>query len=296
MVNLKKLSNDLLNLQPRLSESKNSIKVNFNNIKVAQVEYSEGPVGLTYIHFIKGAKCYMDIRGGWPAYTNALSTNEKQHIDGINISGGSNLGLESATGIMAESLKTNNYNKWIGVNSSVIWSQNLLKNSIYPDKELGRFAFLNMNNILYNGQAGAGRSARYGQGWSYKKLKNGIKILGLVVNNAVGNIYYNNKKIKTSNYFEKFINNIKLGTNTTITVLIINIKLDNDELKQMTHQVNCSIAETIRPFNTFYDGDVFYSCSTEQLERSKSFTNSKLIKLFMICSEVIKEAILNSIK
>ena len=82
------MTNNLLNLKPKLSRSKSSIYVNIDNIKVAQVEYKEGSVGLTYIDFgKKGAKCYMDVRGGWPAYINTLSTNHKQHINGINISG-----------------------------------------------------------------------------------------------------------------------------------------------------------------------------------------------------------------
>ena len=48
-----------------------------------------------------------------------------------------------------------------------------------------------------------------------------IKILALVVNNAVGDIYKNNKKINSDNIdFSK----LKLGTKTTITVLITNLQ------------------------------------------------------------------------
>lgn len=51
------MTNNLLNLKPKLSRSKSSIYVNIDNIKVAQVEYKEGSVGLTYIDFgKKGAK------------------------------------------------------------------------------------------------------------------------------------------------------------------------------------------------------------------------------------------------
>ena len=262
------MTNNLLNLKPKLSRSKSSIYVNIDNIKVAQVEYKEGPVGLTYIDFgKKGAKCYMDVRGGWPAYINALSTNHKQHIDGINISGGSILGLESTTGIITESLRNSKYKFWKSVNGSIIYSHNLIRNKIYPDKNLGSFVFNNLDTKLYNGQSGAGLSAAKGQGWEVKNYKNGIKILALVVNNAIGDIYKNNKKINSDNIdFSK----LKLGTKTTITVLITNLQLDNDELKQMAHQVNSSMAKIIRPFNTFYDGDVFYSCSTETKKNQKN--------------------------
>jgi L-aminopeptidase/D-esterase-like protein len=286
-----KITNDNLDLVPKLSTSNNKIELQFDDVKISQVEYTEGPVGLTYVHFVKGAKVYMDVRGGWPGYINALTTNDRQKIDGINISGGSDLGLESGTGITAESLKQNQYRMHNRINSSVIYSQNFNKNRIYPDKQLGRFAYNNLNNILYNGQVGAGQSAFKGQGWCFKKVGK-IKILGLVVNNAIGEIFINNKKIKTNSMN---IPNINLGMNTTITVLITNLKLDNDELKQLSHQVHCSMAETIRPFNTFFDGDTFYACSTETLKKTKELNSKKLMKLYMIFSDVIKNAILKSV-
>lgn len=286
------ITNDKVKLKPRLSKSDNKIELNFKDVKISQVEYSEGPVGLTYIDFPKGAKVHMDVRGGWPAYLNSLSTNDKQHVAGINISGGSILGLESSTGIIAEDMKNKKYKTWKGVNGSIIYSHNLNVNRIYPDKELGRFAYQNFGKTLYNGQVGAGQSAAKGQGWYYYEIK-GIKILGLVVNNAVGDIYKDCQKVNTKSMN---LSKIELNKNTTITVLITNLTLDNDELKQMAHQVNCSMAETIRPFNTFFDGDVFYSCSTETYEKPKNFNNRKLIKFYMVCSDVIKKAILNSLK
>ena len=73
---------------------------------------------------------------------------------------------------------------------------------------------------------------------------------------------------------------IEVGKNTTITVLMTNLKLDSDELKQMAHQVNASMGIMIRPFNTLFDGDIFYSCSTETLTKPKNFNSSKLLYIF----------------
>ncbi len=289
----KLLTNDVLKLVPKMSTAKNYIDLTFPDIKVSQCEYSEGPVGLTYIHFDKGARTYMEIRGGWPAYTNMLSTNEKQMISGINISGGSILGLESTSGLVAESFKQEEYKDFKGINGSIIYSSNLWKNKIYPDKALGRFAYNNFSKKLYNGQAGAGRSAAHGQGWAYKEIDD-AKILVLCVNNAIGSVYKDNEPIHHPHNAKKFyIENVKLGKNTTIICLITNINLDNDELKQLNHQANVSIGENIRPFNTFADGDVFYTCSTKKI-RNK-FNRTQLIKFFDVCSSVLQEAILNSI-
>lgn len=285
------LTNDALELEPKSSVSGHYIGLDFPGIKVAQCEYSEGPVGLTFIHFMRGAKVYMKARGGWPGYIDCLSTNDKQHISGINIAGGSLLGLESTTGLTVESLKSHNYDYWEGFNGAIIYSGNLLRNKIYPDKRLGRFAYHQDDKRLYCGQVGAGLSANHGQGWEYKELGR-IRVLVLVVNNALGSVYKNNQVVHHPRGEE--IQNIELQKNTTMIVLITNLKMDNDELKQMNQQVNVSIGESIRPFNTFGDGDIFYTCSTEEVPNDLSYLEQ--IQFYSECSNILKGAILNSIK
>jgi L-aminopeptidase/D-esterase-like protein len=249
---------------------------------------------LTTIKFKKGAKVHMEIRGGWPGYLDCLSTNEKQQISGINISGGSLLGIESTTGIIAESLKSNKYKYWLGFNGAIIYSGNLLKNKIYPDKNLGRFAFNQSDKYLYNGQVGAGLSASHGQGWAYKKLEDGSEILALVVNNAVGSVYKNDELVHNpKGNKQPWLPMKDERKNTTIIVVITTLELDNDELKQMNQQLNVTIGETIRPFNTFSDGDIFYTCSTQKMEKKYNYWNR--IKFFVECSAVLKEAIHNTI-
>ena len=102
-------TNDNMKLIPKKSISKHFIKLNFPDIRVSQCEYREGPVGLTFIHCDTGLKVHKEIRGGWTGHIDCLSTNEKQIINGINIAGGSLLGLESTTGLTAETLKSSNY-------------------------------------------------------------------------------------------------------------------------------------------------------------------------------------------
>jgi L-aminopeptidase/D-esterase-like protein len=305
MVKIK--TNDNTKLIPRKSKSNNYIKLEFPGIRVSQCEYREGPVGLTYIHFNNKARVYMEVRGGQPTYINCLSTINKQFIDGINNSGGSKLGLESTTGLTAESLKNNKYKNFNKINGSIIWSQNLKINKIYPDIHLGRFAYNQKDKKLYNGQVGAGLSANHGQGWAFKKI-NKIKILALCVNNAIGVIFKDNEPVHTpggkKNYYFKLdrinlndtkkINDNKIKQNTTNIVLITNLKLDIDDLKQLNQQINASIGESIRPYNTLADGDTLYTCSTDKIDNN--FNQLQSIKFFDECSKVLKEAILNSIK
>lgn len=288
-------SNDNLELVPISSTSKNFIELNFPDIKVGQCAYSDGPVGLTFIQFQKGARMYKEKRGGWPADIDMLSANDKQMIGGINIAGGSILGLESTTGIIAESLKQSGYKGWWGVNGAIIYSGNLDNNKIYPDKELGRFAFTQSDDKLFNGQVGAGLSASHGQGWGFKQFSNGMKILALCVNNALGSVYKDNEPVHHPHGAKKpHLDKIKFGKNTTIICLVTNVDLDIDELRQLNHQVNVSVGESIRPFNTLTDGDILYTCSTRKIKHK--FSLGQAIKFFDECSQVLKEAILNSIK
>jgi len=133
-------------------------------------------------------------------------------------------------------------------------------------------------------------SASHGQGWGYITFGK-VQILALVVNNAIGSVYKDNK------LFHKGpinFNDVKQNKNTTIIVLITNLVLDEYELKQLNHQVNVSIGETIKPFNTFVDGDVFYTCSTQKIKHK--FNTIQMIKFFNVCSHVVKDAIINSTK
>ena len=61
----------------------------------------------------------------------------------------------------------------------------------------------------------------------------------------------------------------------------------------MNQQLNVSIGESIRPFNTLTDGDIFYTCSTMKLKRN--LTMHERIKLYDECSKVLKDAILNTV-
>jgi 6-aminohexanoate-oligomer endohydrolase len=287
-------TNDLIHLIPIVSLSSKEFNYDFSEIQIACVEYSEGPVGCTLVYFPKGGQCYIDERGanvGVSAYPTIRSDGLTQ---GVCIAGGSIMGLECVTGVNAEIWKQNNYErrKFGIVSSSNIFSSNLKKNSIYPDKELGRFAFRNLiNHKVYLGQVGAGRSASYGQGCAMNNFKE-YKIFCLVVVNALGKIHKGDRVIdhiiKNDSYFEE------TNKNTTICVLVIDMKLTYNQLRQLGKQCHTSIADVIKPFNTIFDGDTFYACTTESKEMI-NLTKREMYDFYITCSSVVKEAILNCI-
>lgn len=300
LLNMKKSSNK--KIKPRNSISKHFIKLKFPDIKVSQCYYKEGPIGLTLIEATNNNnfKVWQEVRGGNAGYVNTLSTAYKQNLYGICVVGGSLPALSAITGLTTESLKDSNYENFKSYNGACIYAQSFKKNKkVYADKRLAKFAYHQNDKLLYNGQAGAGSSASHGQGWGFKEIDE-IKILVLCVNNAVGRVYKNNEIINHPiwDIEKKGIENLyktekKLGENTTIIVIITNLLLDNDDLKQMNQQVNVSIGKSIRPFNTLDDGDILYTCSTCKLKKELSFYEK--ISFFAKCSDVLEEAILNSI-
>lgn len=285
-------TNDNTKLIPKVSKSNHELTFKFPKMKLSSVQYDEGPVGTSLFYFPKKATVYIDVRGGWPGTINShLSTNENAKINAICISGGSLLGLEAATGVNSEILKKSNYKNWGYVSGAIIYSSNLIKNRIYPDKDLGRFAYQNLTkNKFPMGQVGAGCSAGngvYGQGAEFIELDNGIKIIVFCVLNAIGDIYKNDKLYKSNSK-----KNYKSDENTTITLLVTNVKLSYHYLEQLTKQVHTSMAETIRPFNTIYDGDVFFSASTDDIEIN--FTSSNWKKFTEKSTEITRRAIINA--
>jgi L-aminopeptidase/D-esterase-like protein len=236
----------------------------------------------------------MEARGGLPGYTTMLGTQYKHLTGGILVTGGSIFGLEANAGILAEGMKERKYKSWRSCEASCIYSNNMYFNKVYPDKALGRFAYLQNDKKLYNGQVGAGQKAYHGQGWGYRELKGGVKILVLCVNNALGTVYKDNQPVHyPGGYDGEQLRKAKIGKNTTIIVVVTNLDLDHDELLQMNQQVNVSVGESIRPFNTFFDGDALYTCSTRRLK--KKMNPRQLAIFFMECADVLKEAIQNSI-
>lgn len=272
--------------------SKGAMEASFDGLRFCSCQYADGPVGLTYISFgPDGAKCHTDVRGGWPTYISNQATNTKQVVDGICITGGSALGLEAVSGILAEAWKKEHDIK--GINAAVIWSHNLAENEVYPDKALGEFAYHNLSTALYSGQVGAGCSASKGQGVCFGQTADGYNVLCIVVNNAICDVFdREGRQLTNCGDHSK----ASVGRQTTITTVVTDLDLDNDELQQLSHQLHASMAESIRPFNTLLDGDVLYACSTRSKKKHNLKDNYRLVDVFSEMAEILKEAVVDSVQ
>lgn len=235
--------------------------------------------------FAEDTKCYKDIRGGNPGLLDSQTNVGKNMVEGICIAGGSNPGLATAAVIADD---TN------AIEGVAIYSRNLIREDeskyFVPDERLAKFALKNLSNVLYSGQVGAGCSAAKGQGVAFGKV-DGYKVLAIVVCNSWGDIYPDGivpaPKQKTSE--------VKLGKrklNTTITIIVTELDLDEYWLKQLVHQVHDSMSVFIRPFHTMLDGDVCYGLSTGKRKNNQFVNNmTKLTHFFEGISALVANAI-----
>jgi L-aminopeptidase/D-esterase-like protein len=184
---------------------------------------------------------------------------------------------------------------------------------IYPDIDLGKFCFKNLNNNpIPIGQCGAGKNtavAKIGLDWKKNYVMGGqgvyfiksgkIKILCIIVLNSIGLIHDKGKLLHEYKEYEnikdvKNIDNInkllegrdkKTPGNTTLTAVITNVKLDEKEREKFGEKFHDVVQSMIYPYGTIYDGDTLFLASTKKVDLEDK---NELYKLGKDC---IKNAI-----
>ena len=263
--------------------------------------------------FDRGWPTAIDKRGGM---VGAVGDYEWCHA--LCFAGGSLLGLEAAPGVTAElwSRKEHSTEHIPLVNGAIIWDYGARKNTIYPDKALGRAATVaGAPGSVAIGTRGAGRSASVGkmkripelagQGAAYREFA-GTRILVVTVLNALGalvdrqgNVVKGNLDRETGRR-DRTIDLLAPGErldapgehgptqNTTLTLVVTDAKLSNRELGQFGRQVHTSMARAIDPFHTFSDGDTLYAVTANRVEAAAAADT-----LAIVAGEVAWDAVLS---
>jgi 6-aminohexanoate-oligomer endohydrolase len=313
------LSNDTASLMPQTAWSGPSLTFDFPAFQIGIGEYAEGPTGCTVFHFPAGAACMVDVRGGSPGvfgwdygWTNAIC-----------LTGGSLYGLEATMGVAAELFAMRGYRaRWTEmplVSGAVIFDYGPRENTIYPDKALGRAALKAAQaGVFPLGGRGAGCSARVGagfdrdrgelagQGGAFRQIGE-TKIAVFSVVNALGAIVDREGRVmrghrdRATGMRDHWIADLDRRLaggeqptvphgNTTLTVVVINQKVDMRSLQQMGRQVHASMARAIQPFHTIDDGDVLFAVTTAEVENSALGATA----LGLLASELAWDAVLSS--
>lgn len=319
------------NLKPVINSGGKELTFDWPLISIGTGEYAEGPTGVTVFRFGRKMLGAVDVRGGGPGTVNTeyldLHYNVPE-VDAVVLSGGSWYGLETATAVGTalkdDGIRTGNWDSVALSVGSIIYDYGPRRlNEIYPDKKLAQAAFrAAVPGVFRNGAAGAGRMAETGdffgchshsgQGGAFRQIGD-LKIAAFTVVNAYGAVTNrdgtlaacNNdpawpKGVTVTDLMHNLPESRKSGwdtvsgpkRNTTISLIIVNQKMDPAELQRLAVQVHTSMARGIQPFASMGDGDVLYAISTSEIDAPATMINPEL---GAIVSDVMWDAILNSV-
>ncbi len=272
-----------------------SLKLEMGNIKVASVQDSTQSTGATLFYFPEGATIAVDARGGSVASSETTLFAPGSYdakVDGLVFSGGSTLGLASGDGVRkaiydARSGGASAFDAIASVPTAVVYDfggRVLPHNDplVTPDHNLGKKLYDNLGDTFPIGRAGAGTSTT-----ANKILENGGRVFGgqgaAVVETPYGKVFASVALNPHGNVFSEAGEGVHdwlkgkawkalsadedsatPGKNTTLSMVAFEADLDRNQLQRMATTVHTSMAESIRPFQTYTDGDVHFSLSLHQ--------------------------------
>lgn len=306
----------------------NSSIIDVSGIKVGHFTDSRSLTGCTVILTMEGAVAGVDVRGAAPGTreTDLLDPkNLVQQVHGILLSGGSAFGLDAATGVM-KFLEERGIGYDTGVTkvpivpAAILFDLTVGDGKIRPDAVAGYQACKNASDkLVKEGNVGAGAGATVGKlfgmsramksgiGTASIKLPVGITVGAIIAVNAVGDVFEpSNGKLlagarsldgkKLLGTMEAIVRGEDLppllgGTNTTIGVVAINVKLDKAQCQKIAQMAHDGLARTINPVHTMYDGDTIFALST-----GKSTENVNVSLLGALAAEAVAQAVIRAVK
>lgn len=329
-----RIPNDQSQLQPLVNQGGKELQLNWPMLRIGTAEYAEGPTGVTVFAFEKPVLATVDVRGE-PATANTdwlRLGRDRATVSAIVFAGGSFYGLEATTAVATAMKDDQARSGALGdvahVAGAIIYDLGDRRlNEIYPDKRLAQAAYRAAKSGAFRvGSAGAGRMAKTGmifglnahsgQGGAYYE-QGDLKVAAFTVNNALGAVTDRNGQI-ASGYFDpswpkamqtatllqsvrdKWVTGpgtTKPSANTTISLVVVNQKLNFGDLQRLAIQVHTSMSRGLQPYATEYDGDVLFAVSTGEVDlpADPKVRQANITLLPIIASELMWDAILSSV-
>lgn len=326
--------NDQSQLQPLVNAGGTPLRFDWPMLRIGTAEYKEGPTGVTVFTFARPVLAAHDVRGE-PATANTdwlRLGRDRPTVSAIVLSGGSFYGLESTTAVATamkdDEVRSGALGDVAHVTGAIIYDLGDRRlNEIYPDKRLAQAAYRAAETGVFRvGSAGAGRmamtgaifglNAHSGQGGAYYE-KGNLKVAAFTVNNALGAVT-NRKGQVAAGYFDPaWPKGMETATllaatrdkwvqspvrtapsgNTTISLVVVNQKLNFGDLQRLAIQVHTSMSRGLQPYATEYDGDVLFAVSTGEVElpTDPKERQANVTLLPIIASELMWDAILSSV-
>jgi L-aminopeptidase/D-esterase-like protein len=252
-------------------------------------------------------------------------------MDAIVFAGGSLYGEEAitavTTGLKDDGLRSGAWDNIAFATGAIIYDFGTRRlNEIYPDKRLAQAALHTLRpGVFPLGAQGAGRMAMQGgffgclthsgEGAAFREF-NGVKIAAFVVVNASGSITDRKGNVVKCDRtapngsawkIADLMTNVPLShlsgweaspaadvpthSNTTVSLIVTNARLDYAGLRRLAIQVHTSMARAIQPFSTFNDGDTLFAATTDDAPVSSVGS----LNLDTMAGEVMWDAILASV-
>jgi len=301
-------------------------------LSIGTGEYEEGPTGVTVFRFGKKVHGAVDVAGGAPGTVNTDFLRlgyETPDLDAVVFAGGSWYGLEATTAV-ASQLKDDRVRTgyWddiaLSVGAIIYDFGGRRLNEVYPDKRLAQAAARAVKpGVFPLGAHGAGRmamtgglfgcDAHSGQGGAFRQI-GGIKIAAFTVVNALGVVTDREGRLVACNRDPAWPADIKVSQlleqsekrlsaspagntskNTTVSLVVTNVKMSPAELQRLAKQVHASMTRGLQPFQTMFDGDVLYAVSTDEVDAQAARLGLGSADLATTASEVMWDAILASV-
>lgn len=279
-------------------------------IKIGHYTNREDLTGATCFIAEKGAEIGIDVRGSDVGTLNVMAYMPKgadKLVKAVVLTGGSTFGLETVIGVM-DYLKTPSvtggviFDRDVGNDSRphIIDGYNMAKNASYTNLEQGN---VGVGTGATTGKLEIERHLKGGFGFEICEIDKNEYIGAFVVTNAVGDVVnletkeFYSKSGGYKNNFQEIFNYGKRGTNTTLAVIVTNIKMNRDELMKVAELAHDGMARAIFPVHTNFDGDIVFAISpnSENSIESKLNRFDLVNKVGLYASNILIEAINNSI-
>jgi L-aminopeptidase/D-esterase-like protein len=247
-------------------------------------------------------------------------------VDAIVFCGGSTYGLEAASGVAAELLRSGaasvDWGHVAVVPAAVVFDFKGRLNTIYPDRDLGLAALEAAQEGRFPlGTCGAGACVhcgsffgegfmeRSGQGAAFLDLGSTRLAVFTVVNargviiGRGGQVVAGNRNISGSRISvatalgdgRQSTDNVPssscLTDSTTLTLVVTNRVLDQSQLRRLAIETHSSMARAIQPFHTSRDGDTLFAVTTATCDARDPHVD----ELSVYASELAWDAVINSV-
>jgi L-aminopeptidase/D-esterase-like protein len=323
-----RVTNRDVSLEPRTGFEGDVVEYDFPGVLVGTAEYPEGPTGVTVVSIPAGARLAIDARGGAIGMSNGF----EYFAHAICIAGGSVYGLSAGSGV-ADELRARAGNRGAVadlqlVSTAVIYDFSARGTAIHPDAPLGRAAIrAAAHGRVPVGRVGAGSTASAGkidyarteltgQGAAFGQV-GGVKVLVVTVPNPVGVVVDRAGAVVRGNLDERTGDRGRLEPdyvaavrraqapmarrgNTTITIVVTNVRQSDVELVHFGRQVHSSMNRAIQPFHTALDGDTLFALTTDEVDLNPNDpaedggTPANSLAVGAIASELAWDAVLRA--